>query len=870
MVISRDGTTWCRDERRSGDLRAPAHPLNGLDFVEFVRDVSAPPDRRFLLEATFLKPPPASLIGVPEAFAVLGGVRIVNLRVISVEADAANPLRLLAFVDREGDFSTYVLRVNDPAIDDERSEARFSFKATCPTELDCRARADCPPPAADEPALDYLAKDYQSFRQLLLDLIPQRNPGWTERLPADLGIALVELFAYAGDHLGYYQDAAGTEAYLDTCLHRISAARHARLVDYRVHHGRNAFTAVHFGAEPGTSGVVPAGAKLLTRVGTALRGAPGAPGVVVPADADLDNDPALDRVTVFETTARVTVTSAHNELRIHTWGDAECCLSTGTREAFLYGLEMGGPEPVAFRPALEVGDYVLLEEVRSPRTGAEPDADPARRQVVRLVQVEETEDPAYGDVLIAGQLTSRLNVLDPALPLQRVVWRGIDALAFPLCVSADTPETGPIDPVSVARGNVGLADHGRTIVRELPSPAVNERHRWPLPRLDLGDAPLTHQPMPEGPEYAGDLRLRQGRHDLERDVREAAAAIVLSVEFPGGEIERWEPVPHLLDSGPYDQQFVPEIGDAGDAHLRFGDDQYGRRPLGADRVVARYRVGNGRAGNLGAGALVHVVEPTAAELVDPADPGAPPVPFAAIARVVQPLPARLGTDAESVEEVRQLAPEAFRAIQFRAVTEADWQEVALRHPGVAAAKARFRWTGSWHTVFVAVHPVDAASLVRLAGGGAALAPAFAADIAAHLRRFKLAGYDLAVRAARYVPLEIDVRICVERGHFRGDVLAAVGLALSNRLAPDGSRGFFHPLAFSFGQSVYLSRLYAAVEAVPGVESATVTLFKRYWEVENDEIARGLIAMGDLEIARLDNDPNFPENGVLRLSAVGGL
>jgi hypothetical protein len=171
---------------------------------------------------------------------------------------------------------------------------------------------------------------------------------------------------------------------------------------------------------------------------------------------------------------------------------------------------------------------------------------------------------------------------------------------------------------------------------------------------------------------------------------------------------------------------------------------------------------------------------------------------------------------------------------------------------------------------VAIHPVDSGDLVRLAGGGAALAPGFAARIKAHLTRFKLAGYDLAVRAARYVPLEIDIRLCVARGHFRGDVLEAVADALSNRASADGTRGFFHPLAFSFGQAVYLSRLYAAVEAVEGVESARVGLFKRYWEPQRDELERGRIAMGDLEIARLDNDPSLPENGVLRLTAVGGL
>ncbi|MGO4840969.1 hypothetical protein AB4144_52820, partial [Rhizobiaceae sp. 2RAB30] len=118
---------------------------------------------------------------------------------------------------------------------------------------------------------------------------------------------------------------------------------------------------------------------------------------------------------------------------------------------------------------------------------------------------------------------------------------------------------------------------------------------------------------------------------------------------------------------------------------------------------------------------------------------------ASIERVRQPLSARFGEDMETIEHVRQIAPEAFRAVQFRAVTERDWEEVALRHQAVAAAKASFHWTGSWYTVFVAIHPVDEADLRRLPGGGAELQPAFAAMIKAHLNRFKLAGYDLNVR-----------------------------------------------------------------------------------------------------------------------------
>ena len=45
--------------------------------------------------------------------------------------------------------------------------------------------------------------------------------------------------------------------------------------------------------------------------------------------------------------------------------------------------------------------------------------------------------------------------------------------------------------------------------------------------------------------------------------------------------------------------------------------------------------------------------------------------------------------------------------------------------------------------------------------------------------------------------------------------------------PDGSLGFFSPANFTFGQPVYLSRIYAAVEDVEGVESATVTVFHRH-------------------------------------------
>src|SRR5512136_2165575 len=65
-------------------------------------------------------------------------------------------------------------------------------------------------------------------------------PTWTERHVPDLGVTLVELLAYVGDYLSYYQDAVATEAYLETARQRISVRRHARLGDYALHEGCNA------------------------------------------------------------------------------------------------------------------------------------------------------------------------------------------------------------------------------------------------------------------------------------------------------------------------------------------------------------------------------------------------------------------------------------------------------------------------------------------------------------------------------------------------------------------------------------------------------------------------------------------------------
>jgi predicted phage baseplate assembly protein len=310
----------------------------------------------------------------------------------------------------------------------------------------------------------------------------------------------------------------------------------------------------------------------------------------------------------------------------------------------------------------------------------------------------------------------------------------------------------------------------------------------------------------------------------------------------------------LLASDADATNFVVETEHDGRSRLRFGDDVHGRRPNADTAFQARYRIGNGQAGNVGAEALAHV-------LIDSRlyeNPGDIPDP-ARILAVRNPLAAAGGVDPEDVEVARRDAPEAFRT-QERAVTRADYAAAAERSGEVQRAAATFRWTGSWHTVFVTADRP----------GGTEVDEPFEIRLRRHLERFRMAGYDLEIDAPRMVPLDVTLHICVKPGHFRSAVLAAVKRVLSADRLPDGTLGVFHPDNFSFGDAVYLSRIVATAQAVEGVDSVRVDRFQRLIAPSATSLEKGVIRVGRLEIAQLANNPNFRERGRLTLAAGGGI
>jgi hypothetical protein len=842
----------CHDQVRR-DLLLKVQQLNGIDYVEF--EIAAGPPTRYVLHVHFLLDLPNDAYGLItdlSKLSVLGGSRITRIAVTKATRASQNILDVE--VDAQGDYSPYLFAIgwtrgesaarldedgtwrwdegswtyDFAAIDRPFSVAPVNFRPGCAVDFDCAPGQDCPPDLLPEPALDYLARDYASFRQLLIDLVAQRKPSWTERSAADIGIALIELFAYEGDYISYYQDAAANEAYLDTARQRISAKRHARLVDYHMHDGRNASTFVHFNVN--TAGTIPPGQQLLTSITAPFRHDVDPPETLLKplTNDDYLGDPALAQVRVFETSDPAVCDPLNNTIEIHAWGNEQCCLPRGTRTAHLYAVDANR---VAVTPKLKAGDYLLLEEVCGPKNGAAADKDPSHRQVVRLTRVSTQPlfDPLFlASVDPAGDLVPVTPGAPPPpipgpLPLLEVTWGAADALAFPLCVSARREDLSSIHRISRARGNLVRADHGRTVEESLAfDPAAAD----PAIRLTMAQGPITMQAPPRG------------------DVRAAAPAIALTV-WHDTQASTWLPTPSLLPHTEFDRRFVVDMDNAGRAVLRFGDGVYGQRFTGVSGVKASYRVGNGVAGNIGAEALSHLVLPRAR------------TGWPEIVSLRNPLPAEGGVDPESIEEVRQYAPAAFRASQHRAVTEDDYRKAALTIDGVAGAAAAFRWTGSWYTVFVAIDPSDPANLLTNERGVTSLAPAFKMHVHDGLDSYRLAGYDLEIRSARYVPLDITVHVCAKPGFFSGDVAHAVATALG---------AFFDAKNLTFGQPVYLSALYAAIEAVEGVESATVTGFHPYGRDPGDELSTGVIPVGPWEIARLDNDRSNMENGTLNISA----
>jgi len=783
---------------------------------------------------------------LPSDVHITGGIRRPR---IAVESIAEAGPRLTMRVGGRGDFSIYTLRLRrggapPPLFDEPLSSIPIGFRLECDQPFDCEAEAVENAVELARAPIDYLARDYEGFRRLMIDRFGALVPGWADPGAASPEVTLIEMLAHAADRLSYAQDAVATEAYLDTARLRVSAKRHARLVDYRMHDGANARAFVHVRLRsPGPSGApviatVNRGGRFLTR----SRGvAPAGPETPLVAEARATG------AQTFEAVAPAGLTSSHNRIAIHDMLGAVSEIAAGATS-----ITVADPDR---QIALAPGDFLLLEEVLeavevegAPQPIGNASPDPLRRHVVRLTAVAQGVDPiGQRD---AGGIPRPLETL-------LLSWAAADALpaAFPLArvTSADEidgiPDGTPDQPTLVARGNIVLVDHGETRGADSLSATVKPRRRRAIMPLSAG--PVTQARPFDGASSAAAA--------LDPVAAIARPAISVSQDLGSGSNPVWEVVDDLFASSETDQHLVLDVEHGGAASLRTGDSSAGMLPDPATRLVARYRIGNGIDGNVGAEAIGHILTDTYTGL-----DGALALGFTGqpsdVVHVRNPLPATGGLAPETISDVRVKAPIGFRA-QERAVVPDDYVLFLRLDPLVSNAAAIERWTGSWRAIVL---------LVDLVGGGP-IDAATEERFRKRLEPVRLAGHVLEFRSPTLVPLEIEMRVCVVAEAERDAVLARLMGIFSSARLPDGSLGLFHPDRFSFGDSLHLSTLYAAAQGVEGVRHVDITTLRRQGVPGGSASAldAGGLDFGPYEIPVLANDPNFPDRGVVRFVMEGG-
>jgi Baseplate J-like protein len=576
---------------------------------------------------------------------ILGGPLTGQVQVVEIEPHPTDGKALLLTVEPIGDYSTYTLSVVHQNIDPIFSEIRFKFRPGCFNN--CPPDWEAPSEPKPDPAIDYLAKDYDSFRHTLISWMINRVPGWEPTSEADLDQVLLELFSVAADELSDYQDRVMNEAYLATARERVSLARHARLMDYHIHQGNQAST--WLALKVNTAHQLQAGFQV--GAGEELAGSSS---VVFITRHEQETDPLL------------------NDISLYTWSDSVPALAAGSTGADLKFSAQADAEKV--QDLIRDGEitHLLIEECLNPLTGEARGRDPTRRQLLKLHPGDEgaeaREDPVTGEWFV------------------RVRWEEKDKLKSNYCFTVDCTD-GKVHDVSLFQGNLVPVYHGqpRSFAFKDPETLLTNPNELHYERIGdqealcrLLDGPLAYQDTLPGGETPPESTL-----EVEVEV--------------DGQREPWDEVISLIHSDASDEMgdhFVVETDEEGRGLLRFGNGTNGKK-LPEDAIVhCTYQVALGLDGNVGADSLQNF------------DKGA----FPEVGSCWNPFDVTNGRAPEPVAEIIRRVPEAYRHRQLRAVTLKDYVDRAEEFPGVSRASARYMWTGSWRTVRVTIDPVGTTTL----------------------------------------------------------------------------------------------------------------------------------------------------------------
>jgi Baseplate J-like protein len=539
-----------KDRRQKLLDQSPAL-LNGIDYVIVANPATA-------IEVRFLNAAPVA--GTVSAATITGGQTFPSVAVTSLRWSTGPERRpvLTLHLATTGDSSPYTLALKSPKLDPYFSRVTFSFMAGEPSTLDCRIKAPAPqpqPPSA--PPIDYLSKDFLSFRKALSDFSTLKYPAWQERSEADFGVMFMEALCALGDDLSYQQDRIAAEAYLDTATERLSVVRHARLVDYEPTPALAASVTLQFTVYGSTTDI-PSG------LAVSATGPDGAP-------------------IYFETGVGLTDTKLYrvsekwNLMSPYWWDSSGQILRPGAMEMWVSNHGLG------FMP----GDSLLLDT--QPGDVGQPDI----REAVVIASADEQNDELY-NVEVTHLVFQ--NPLSNQLDLSATVVRGnlvpaTEGLRYSESFAIGAGLTGI--PLAVERtGSNQTTQYLYTL--------GNAPLTW------LADASAAGAVAP-APEILLTQQLAPGNSG--NPTWTWFQSLLDAPAFASGftiDPIRYDQLPPDLSSGSDQLDYDGSNGDT----IRFGFGDFGAIPASSSTFSVVYRAGGGSAGNVAADSIT-TIDPTA-------------------------------------------------------------------------------------------------------------------------------------------------------------------------------------------------------------------------------------------------------------------
>lgn len=299
--------------------------------------------------------------------------------------------------------------------------------------------------------------------------------------------------------------------------------------------------------------------------------------------------------------------------------------------------------------------------------------------------------------------------------------------------------------------------------------------------------------------------------------------VVLVTEL-GGVIEEWQLQDGLSFSREGQQDYLIEIDENDQATVIFGDGAFGAIPAPGSQIRVTYRVGGGLKGNVIAGSIQTIVDAPLLSLVG--------------AKVTNEKAATGGAEREHIADAVRHAPSVFRSLK-RAVTADDYEALALEFTGVGKVRAEGT---NWNTVTLFVAPQ----------GGGHVSDVLEANLLAYFEDKRPVSTIIEIQDVDYVQIYITAEVDVESYYSAAEIKEKVQAAVAALLAFD---------AVDFAQSLYLSKLYEAIEEIDGVKGVNISEFRRFDEVPASIHVNGKIVLGSNEIPEIPAAEPEYANGV---------